>query len=70
MSSATFKVAPEYRFEAPEGPPHAPTFRVAVVIEGREVSQGTGKTKKAAIRQAAHRAWHTLTDTPLPEESA
>lgn len=47
------KIAPVYQTIAEEGPPHDRRFTVAVVIEGKEISQGTGTSKKRAEQAAA-----------------
>lgn len=47
------KIAPVYQTIAEEGPPHDRRFTVAVVIDGKEISQGTGTSKKRAEQAAA-----------------
>lgn len=46
----------QYKLIGEEGPDHNKLFTVAAVIENRELSQGTGKTKKAAEQAAAYKA--------------
>lgn len=48
--------APLYRVSAEDGPDHAKTFTVEVVIDGRVAGQGSGRSKKAAELEAARRA--------------
>lgn len=47
--------APEYR-TVREGPDHAPTFRVDVVVADEILGSGSGGTKKAASQAAAEQA--------------
>ena len=49
-------MTPEYKTIKEEGPPHAKTFTVQVVINGQVYSQGTGSSKKAATKKAAENA--------------
>jgi ribonuclease-3 len=51
------------------GPDHLRTFRVAVVLEGRELGVGTGPSRRVAETSAAARAIETLT-TERPGEAA
>jgi len=44
---------PEYTLISTDGPPHNRTFKVAVVINGIQHCQGTGKSKKQAEQVAA-----------------
>ena len=44
------------------GPDHDKIFTVAAIVDGKELSQGTGKTKKAAEQAAAYQAILKLTD--------
>lgn len=39
-----------------KGPPHDRTFTAQVLIDGKPMAQGQGKSKKAAEQQAAHQA--------------
>ena len=45
------------RYEVLEecGPEHCKVFRVAVLIDDKQVQTGEGRSKKAAEQQAAHR---------------
>lgn len=44
---------PDYRILGREGPDHAPVFTVTVSVEGWEVAEGSGTSKRAAERAAA-----------------
>ncbi|KAJ7342297.1 hypothetical protein JRQ81_010041 [Phrynocephalus forsythii] len=50
----------EYRDIATTGPAHDRVFTVAVVINGRQYSTGTGKSKKEAKGRAAGTAWEII----------
>lgn len=52
--------APEYRVED-TGPDHAKEFVARVVIDGRVLGEGEGRSKKAAEQEAAARAYERLT---------
>ncbi|MBX9688561.1 MAG: ribonuclease III [Candidatus Obscuribacterales bacterium] len=43
-----------------EGPPHDPTFIVAVSVGNQTIAQGTGHSKKAAEQEAAKAAYDVL----------
>jgi len=47
---------PEYRLVAEAGPDHARSFTVEIVVEGRSLARGEGRTKKAAGAEAARKA--------------
>ncbi len=47
---------PEYRLVSSTGPDHNPVFAISVIIDGTEVGQGIGRTRKAAREAAAARA--------------
>ena len=42
-----------YRIDKTEGPDHDKVFFVTLVLEGREMGSGKGKTKKEAEQKAA-----------------
>lgn len=42
-----------YEVIATTGPPHQRTYEVVVLLEGREIGRGSGRSKKAAGQQAA-----------------
>ena len=45
-----------------EGPDHDKTFTANVVIDGRTMGTGVGRSKKGAEQRAAEDAWRTLTE--------
>jgi len=51
-----FGLQPVYRTVLAEGPPHARTFHVEVLVADRVLGRGEGPTKQAAEQQAAERA--------------
>ncbi|MBS0628615.1 MAG: ribonuclease III [Verrucomicrobia bacterium] len=55
-SQKKFQKPPDYQVREEEGPPHSRTFVVAVVIEGIEMGQGEGASKKLAEQAAAEDA--------------
>lgn len=46
---------PRYEERGRSGPDHAPEFRIAVLVAGREPVEGSGRSKRAAERDAAQR---------------
>ncbi len=48
-------ITPGYEVVDSQGPDHAKTFTVAVVIDGRRVATGSGRSKKEAEQEAARR---------------
>jgi len=52
-SQARGGAVPEYRYMKPSGPPHKRTFSVEVLIDGKVVAKGEGKSKKDACRKTA-----------------
>ncbi|MBN1562344.1 MAG: ribonuclease III [Anaerolineae bacterium] len=55
-SQATLGKTPLYRTVTSEGPDHAKTFIVAVMIDAQEVGRGSGNSKQAAAQAAATQA--------------
>ena len=47
---------PAYQTVGEEGPPHERIFTAAVLIDGREIAQGSGTSKKRAEQEAARAA--------------
>ncbi len=47
---------PEYKIKTESGPEHEKVFEIAVLIQGKIVGIGTGKSKKRAEQNAAHHA--------------
>ncbi|MHB1130219.1 MAG: ribonuclease III [Ilumatobacteraceae bacterium] len=59
MTARLFDVAPHYRL-TDAGPDHEKVFYATVVVDGRELGQGEGRSKKAAEQIAAEIACDTL----------
>ncbi len=59
---ADYKEPLQYRLIGESGPDHDKLFTVAAIVDGKELSQGTGKTKKAAEQAAAYQAILKLTN--------
>jgi ribonuclease III len=55
-TQSLYKAAPVYRLVEAWGPEHEKTFRVEILIEGKIVATGDGKSKKEAEQQAASQA--------------
>jgi ribonuclease-3 len=55
-AQAQLGVTPVYRVVSAEGPSHEPRFVVEVVLGGRVVAQGEGRSKREAEQAAAHEA--------------
>ena len=53
---ADYKEPLVYELISEEGPDHAKVFTVAAIVDGKQLSQGSGKTKKAAEQSAAYQA--------------
>lgn len=54
---------PEYRVTASTGPDHKRSFTVEVLLEGKSVARGEGKSKKAASIEAARAALKSVKAT-------
>lgn len=59
---------PEYRLTEESGPPHDRQFGFLVLIEGRVVGEGRGRSKKIAQQSAAMRALESLGHKGEPAE--
>ncbi len=55
-----FRVRPGYRVLEEKGPPHDRTFTVGVILNGKIISKGKGKSKKDAEQMGAREAYHWL----------
>jgi ribonuclease III len=73
LTAARLLGVPDYRVEE-SGPDHQKSFRAVVVVGGRELGSGEGRSKKEAEQHAAEAAWTTLNaesgapeDGPAPE---
>lgn len=59
-TQSLYKAAPQYRLIGAWGPEHEKFFRVEIVIDGKVVAQGDGRSKKDAEQQAASLALEIL----------
>lgn len=67
FTQARAQGVPQYEVTQIDGPPHDPTFTVAVSVEKRRLAQGIGRSKKTAEQEAAKLAFTDLVppdDTP------
>lgn len=62
MVQADYKEPLMYKLIGESGPDHDKVFTVAAIVDGKELSQGSGKTKKAAEQAAAYQAILKLTN--------
>ncbi len=51
---------PVYRLVEATGPDHSKQFTAEILVEGKAVGRGTGRSKKVAESQAARAAWEKL----------
>jgi len=56
------KNPPFYITLSTTGPDHAPTFLVAVMLDGEQLAQASGENKKAAEQNAAQKALENIVD--------
>ncbi|MBU1239879.1 ribonuclease III [Myxococcota bacterium] len=56
ITQGLFKRLPQYRFEEASGPEHNQVFVFSVLIEGKVIATGSGKSKKLAQQAAAREA--------------
>jgi ribonuclease III len=59
-SQATFKLLPEYLLVEESGLAHDKTFKVAILLNGKTIAEGKGKSKKEAEQKAAREAFNCL----------
>ncbi len=57
------KNTPFYVTLSTTGPDHAPTFLVAVMLDGEQLAQASGENKKAAEQNAAQKALENIVDS-------
>ena len=67
-TQARWRVVPEYRIVAEEGPPHARRFTSEVWIAGRGYLRGTGTSKRESEQHAAHVTLERLLDGHVSED--
>ena len=60
LTQRLFGEVPAYHLTGSEGPDHARTFEISLVLAGRALSTGRGRSKKAAEKAAARRALELL----------
>jgi len=60
LTQAKFGETPEYRLIRAYGPDHKKEFEMAVVVQDKEISRATGKSKKEAQQASAKIALETL----------
>jgi ribonuclease-3 len=61
FTQGIYGTRPEYALVSESGPAHDKTFKVALLIQGRNVAEGEGKSKKEAEQKAAREAFGCLT---------
>jgi ribonuclease-3 len=61
LTQETYRSRPDYVPVSESGPAHDKTFKVALLIQGRKVAEGEGKSKKEAEQKAAREAFSCLT---------
>jgi ribonuclease-3 len=66
---ARFQILPQYRLCGANGPEHAKRFEVEVLLWGRSLACGQGKTKKEAEQTAARALLDTLKNDELDLEA-
>jgi len=59
LTAARLLGVPDYKVEE-SGPDHQKLFRAEVIVGGRELGSGEGRSKKEAEQHAAEAAWTTL----------
>jgi ribonuclease III len=59
-SQETYKTLPEYVLLEENGLAHDKTFKVALVLNGKTIAEGLGKSKKEAEQKAAREAFSCL----------
>lgn len=59
-SQETYKSLPEYILLEENGLAHDKTFKVALVLNGKTIAEGLGKSKKEAEQKAAREAFNCL----------
>ena len=69
LASRRFEELPKYEVEG-TGPDHAKHFTAKVVLRGRVLGTGTGRSKKQAEQAAARVAFHVLAEEEAAEQAA
>jgi ribonuclease III len=60
LAQAKLQMAPTYTVLSEQGPDHAKTFEIAILIGDREYARAFGRSKKEAQQNAAERALATM----------
>jgi ribonuclease III len=60
LTQSRYKMTPTYNLEREEGPDHDKVFYMSVVVDGRVLAHGAGKSKKDAQQLAARKALQRL----------
>ncbi len=60
MVQTKFGFLPQYRLLSEKGQDHEKIFTIAVLIDGKQISKGKGKTRKKAEMEAAEKAIRNL----------
>ncbi len=68
MVQGRLKEGVTYKLTGEEGPDHNKTFRMAVLIDGKQYGSGEGRTKKAAEQKAAYASILMLREEEKPQE--
>lgn len=63
------KVAPRYEVQSAEGPEHARTFHVVVLVESERLGEGSGRSKLEAEQAAAAAALARAGESAPPDDS-
>jgi ribonuclease-3 len=64
LSQSLYQAPPAYQLLGSEGPDHARRFTVEVVMDGRAMGTGKGRSKQDAEKEAANQALERLGDRP------
>lgn len=59
-SQETYRLLPEYKLLEEDGLAHDKTFTVALLLNGKTIAEGKGKSKKEAEQKAAREAFNCL----------
>jgi ribonuclease-3 len=60
LVQSRWKTAPVYELVGESGPDHAKVFEVALIVDGKELSRASGRSKKVAEQSAAALALESL----------
>jgi len=62
LTARLFETAPVYVL-SDTGPDHEKQFSATVIVSGKSVGAGAGRSKKLAEQAAAEQAWHALSES-------